>query len=241
MKKISCVIPVFNEEGQVAAVLDVILEVQQKTSMEIIVVNDGSCDMTPAILNKYKDNIQIITHKQNKGKSCAVASGLKASKGEYILLVDADLIGLTAKNIFDLLSPVQRDVAEVTMSIRKNSYPHTRMIKLDFLTGERVFPRNLITNHIDEIKKLPSFALEVFLNNLVIQHGYSIRNIYWKNVSNHYKYRKRGLYTGLKADSLLIYDIAKVMPAKGWLQQNIALKRLSIEASPELEDGYSLS
>ena len=232
MKKFSCVIPVFNEEKQLAAVLDAVMQATQKIPMEVIAVDDGSCDQTPAILNSYP-GIRVITNKKNMGKSCAVATGLEASKGKYILLLDADLIGLTADNILELLSPIQTGTADVAMSIRKNSYPHTRMIKLDFLTGERVFPRNLIADHINEIKGLPSFALEVFLNNLVIEHGYTIRNVYWKNVSNHYKYRKRGLYTGLKADSLLLYDISKVIPAKGWLQQNIALKRLSIDGSAE--------
>jgi hypothetical protein len=104
-----------------------------------------------------------------------------------------------------------------------------RMINLDSVTGERVFPRKLIVGHIDEIKNLRKFGLEVFLNDLIIKHRYTVKTVYWNNVCHTMKYKKRGLYSGLKADSKMFYDMQKTVPVTGWVRQNIALIKLSVK------------
>ncbi len=229
IKKISCIIPAFNEEKHIGAVLDIMLEAKQILPLEIIVVDDGSTDQTPKILSKYK-NIRVVTNKPNKGKSYSVARGFEASEGDYILMADSDLFGLTVDNISELVLPVQQGVADTAMSIRRN---FTRRDKIELLTGERMFPRSLIHDHIDEIKKLPNFALEVFLNNLVIKHHYTIKAVDWDNVVNTNKTKKRGFYSGWKANFSAARDIFSYISARELFRQYIAMRRLMIDDSLE--------
>lgn len=101
---ISCIIPAYNESAYIEAVLDVILDLDWID--EIIVVNDASNDRTLEILAKYKDKIKIITHKENLGKGAAMVSGVKTSKHDLLLFLDADLVGLKEEHILQILSPV---------------------------------------------------------------------------------------------------------------------------------------
>jgi dolichol-phosphate mannosyltransferase len=58
---------------------------------EIIVVDDGSSDATPALLKNYAKAVQILTHTKNKGKGAAVRTGFVHATGDYAVVQDADL------------------------------------------------------------------------------------------------------------------------------------------------------
>lgn len=91
-KKLSIIIPVFNEEKTISLVLNTVL--QQNTpgwQKEIIVVNDGSKDNSKDIIEKFLPNIKIVEHQTNYGKGSAINSGLKLASGELIIIQDADL------------------------------------------------------------------------------------------------------------------------------------------------------
>lgn len=226
MKKLTCIIPAFNEEKQIANVLDAVLDLKQTLPLEIIVVDDGSTDQTATLLKNYK-NIHVITNRPNLGKSYSIAKALEVSKGDYILLLDADLIGLTANDIRNLLLPIQNNTAEVTMSVRRNSFMHMRIMNLDFVTGERVFPRKLVADKIDEIKKLPRFGLEVFLNNLIIEHRCVVKTVYWKTVAHTKKNIKRGFFSSIVADIKMARDILQTVSLPRIAMQHVALIKQS--------------
>lgn len=87
----SIVIPVYNAEDFLAECLDSLVG-QHYTNFEIILVNDGSTDNSLEIANGFAKNdrrFKIISQR-NSGVSTARNSGIKNSKGEYILFVDAD-------------------------------------------------------------------------------------------------------------------------------------------------------
>ena len=91
-KKVSVIIPAFNEGKYIDKLLSKIFSVnleKLKIIKEIIYINDGSNDNTRIKLNKYKKIIKI--HQKNKGKGYAVQKGIKKSTGDYILVQDADL------------------------------------------------------------------------------------------------------------------------------------------------------
>lgn len=89
--KISVIIPVFNEEKFLSRCLRSLLSQNlDESSYEIIVINDASEDNTINILNKYLDNIKLITNDTNIGLAASLNKGINASKGKFIVRVDGD-------------------------------------------------------------------------------------------------------------------------------------------------------
>jgi len=96
-KILSIIIPVYNEEATVEALLDRVLEVELSLNKEIIIVNDGSTDRSREIIESWQkqnnlicDKV-IIINKENEGKGSAVRAGIEKSTGDVVIIQDADL------------------------------------------------------------------------------------------------------------------------------------------------------
>ncbi|MFP4624477.1 MAG: glycosyltransferase family 2 protein, partial [Gemmatimonadota bacterium] len=89
---LSVIVPVYNEEATVERCIRRVLEVS--LSMEVIAVDDGSTDGTPAILEGLMEEgliRELITQRPNRGKGSAVRRGIAAARGEVVVIQDADL------------------------------------------------------------------------------------------------------------------------------------------------------
>lgn len=88
---VSIIVPVYNVGAYIEQCLDSILR-QSYIKIEVIVVDDGSQDNSPELVDKIaqSDERVVVIHKRNEGVSAARNAGLKASKGEYIAFVDGD-------------------------------------------------------------------------------------------------------------------------------------------------------
>ena len=91
MKRISVVVPVYNEEGNVEKLHEEIKEVCQKENYEyeIIFVDDGSSDRTVEIAKKLKP-LKLICMRRNFGQTAAMDAGIKAARYDYIVTMDGD-------------------------------------------------------------------------------------------------------------------------------------------------------
>lgn len=89
--KVSIVLPTYNRASFLPGAISSVLN-QTYQDFELIIIDDGSSDNTPMLLNNYRKNkkIKIITHSQNKGVSEARNSGYKYATGKYIALLDSD-------------------------------------------------------------------------------------------------------------------------------------------------------
>lgn len=89
--KLSIIVPVYNVEHFIHKCISSILE-QTFSDFELILINDGSTDLSGEICDEYKSKDQRIRvfHKKNGGPSSARNLGIKISKGEYIAFVDSD-------------------------------------------------------------------------------------------------------------------------------------------------------
>ncbi len=120
---LSIIVPVYNEEDLVGALLERVLNAPLPAGMtsEIIVVDDGSTDKTKTILAAiaaaHPDRIRVITHPVNTGKGSAVRTGLAAARGDLGIIQDADLEYDPAEYP-KMLGPLVRNLADVVYGSR---------------------------------------------------------------------------------------------------------------------------
>lgn len=88
---VSIIVPVYNVKNYLSTCIDSILN-QTYTSIELILVDDGSIDGSDKICDEYakKDSRVTVVHKKNEGVSVARNTGIQVAKGKYIQFVDSD-------------------------------------------------------------------------------------------------------------------------------------------------------
>jgi glycosyltransferase involved in cell wall biosynthesis len=116
---ISIIVPVFNEAGTVAAVIDRLLAIDLPAPREIIVINDGSSDRTREVLDSLPATagVDIVHVEHNRGKGHAVRLGLSRARGTVIAIQDADL-ELDPAQIATLVGPILEGRADVVYGSR---------------------------------------------------------------------------------------------------------------------------
>ncbi len=90
---VAIIVPCFNEETTIKGTIDSLLALDYpKDKLQIVLVDDGSKDNTPAVMDQYTNNPQILViHKENGGKHTALNAGIEAAtQAEYVGCLDAD-------------------------------------------------------------------------------------------------------------------------------------------------------
>jgi glycosyltransferase involved in cell wall biosynthesis len=206
MEKVSCIIAAYNERDRIGKVLDAVSG--HPLVNEIIVVDDGSVDGTQDIVANFPD-VKLIVQPKNGGKTSAVVTGLKQSSGELVMLIDADLIGLTKENITNLINPILENRADITISLRGNTPGAWKLIGLDYISGERVFHKKIFDGQYENLAKLRGFGLETFMNKIIVKNNLRIKVVPWPKVESPYPYDKRDFWPGIKAFIGMFVDIFK--------------------------------
>ena len=120
-KKISIIIPVYNEEQTVIELFKKVSEVRlPNIEKEIIIVDDGSTDKSKKFiedLKKRNNNVKIFLSVINLGKGAAIRFGLAKSTGDIILIQDADL-ELDPREYNKLIKPIIDGKARVVYGSR---------------------------------------------------------------------------------------------------------------------------
>ncbi|MBR3523627.1 MAG: glycosyltransferase family 2 protein [Bacilli bacterium] len=136
MKKISIVIPCYNEEEAIPYYYDVmqavVKKMSKKSTFEFIFVNDGSTDNTLGELRtlaKKDKSVRYISFSRNFGKEAGIYAGLEASTGDYITTMDVDLQDPPEllEEMFDTLETGQYDCC-ATRSTNRKGYSFFRKI-----------------------------------------------------------------------------------------------------------------
>jgi glycosyltransferase involved in cell wall biosynthesis len=220
--KVSCIIPAYNEEGRIKNVLDIVT--QCSLINEIIVVDDYSSDGTSKIVEKYPQ-VTLFKHQVNRGKSISVYDGVKKSSGNVLLFLDADLINLSEENLKNIILPIINEKADISISLRGNAPWLWKYIGIDYISGERCFSKDLLADSLENIKTLNGFALEVFLNKLIIKNKLKIKIIPWQKVISPFK-RK---FLGVHFDFLIMgITVMKEVSIFEIISQIISLRRLRV-------------
>ena len=187
---ISIVVPVYNEERFVEPLLRKVAQLAGE--QEILVIDDGSTDQTPAILARLAQAlpIRVMTHPANLGKGAAIRTGLKVARGTTIIIQDADL-EYDPQDYPGLLRPVLQGRTSIVYGSRFLG-PHraiyfwhrlgnwvlANMVNLlfnaslsDVETGYKVFRRKVL----DDISlRANGFDVEVEFTCKALKAGYMI-------------------------------------------------------------------
>ncbi|MES2678996.1 MAG: glycosyltransferase family 2 protein [Bacteroidota bacterium] len=154
IKKLSVVMPAYNEGRTIHLILDKIRQVTliESIEKEIIIVNDCSSDNTEEAIRNYMASfpelkIQYFKHEVNKGKGAALHTGISKATGEFLVIQDADLEYDPAE-YNDLLKPALKGFADVVYGSRfMGANPH-RVLFFWHTIGNKflTFLSNLFTN-----------------------------------------------------------------------------------------------
>lgn len=154
LRKLSIVIPAYNEGRTIHLILDKVKGVQLINGIEkeVIIVNDCSKDNTEEAVKTYMANnpdlnIQYFAHEVNQGKGAALHTGIRCATGEYTIIQDADL-EYDPREYNDLLKPVVEGFADVVYGSRfMGGNPH-RILFFWHSIGNKflTFLSNMLTN-----------------------------------------------------------------------------------------------
>ena len=143
MRKLSILIPAYNEASTLAALVERVRTVELPLEREIILVDDGSTDGTADIARSLADSAtRVLFHERNRGKGAALRTALAQANGDFVLVQDADL-EYDPKDYARLLEPLLDGRADAVYGSRFLGGPHRVLLFWHYL-GNAFF--TLLTN-----------------------------------------------------------------------------------------------
>jgi len=194
MKKLSIIIPVYNEVATIDEIIRRVIDVQLSGwTKQIIVVDDGSTDGTKKKLSAWEKKVTVVYKKKNEGKGSAVMIGLKEAKGDFLLFQDADL-EYDPKDYPVLLAPFENQQVDVvygsrflgphlsTMFVYAQGNKFVTLVSnilfnaniTDMETGFKVFRRAVLSGMTLESKR---FDMEPEITAKILKKGYQIYEV----------------------------------------------------------------
>jgi glycosyltransferase involved in cell wall biosynthesis len=199
-------IPAFDEAGTVA---DVVQVARAAALGPVLVVDDGSSDATSE--KALEAGAVVLRLLQNQGKGGAVWAGAEALQTEVVVLIDADLLGLTPKHLRDLAQPVLEDKADMTRGVFVGGrWQTTAAQKLTpQLNGQRAILR-------EKLLSLPDFrasryGIEIIITQAAKRLGWRCQDVALQDVSQVMKEEKRGFWAGFKYRLGMYRDLIKAI------------------------------
>lgn len=206
MHSITAIIPAYNEEKTIAEVVKTVKS--SKLVNKIVVVSDGSEDQTVNIVNKFKD-IEVVDLVENIGKGGALRMGMKNCSSDIILLLDADLIGLTVDHIETLIAPVLRNDADMTIGIFNKGRITTDFAQrlIPYLSGQRAVRRGILenTSNID----INRYGLEAAITKYAKSSSIRVKEVPLYNLTHMMKEEKFGFVKGFSERVKMYWDVIK--------------------------------
>jgi glycosyltransferase involved in cell wall biosynthesis len=205
MNQVSVIIPAYNEEAGISAVVEA-CKLSSLVS-EIIVVDDGSTDLTPLIASNL--GIKVLSYGGNKGKAFALLYGTKYAKEDFLLLLDADLIGLTESHIKDLIMPVISGESDSTIGLFTGGRFKTDLAHAitPNLSGQRCLSKNFMLSLAPYASA--RYGIEVAITRHQMKENKKVKKVYLENVTHIMKEEKTGRETGFLSRMQMYKDILK--------------------------------
>lgn len=173
---LSVIMPAYNEEATISQIVKKTL--QTPYLLELIIIDDCSTDHTPAITQKLSEQfaqIKYIRHEKNSGKTAALKTGFAVSKGDVIIIQDADL-EYDPQEIPDIISPILEGHADVVYGSRFLVKRAARVVYFyHYLANKSLtFLSNCLTNlNMTDIETCyKAFRGEIIRNMIIKSEGF---------------------------------------------------------------------
>ncbi len=193
-------IPAFNEADTVKQVIKAALE----WTSEVVVASDGSTDQTAEAARSAGARVIELPH--NVGKGPALKAALEAATAEYVVMLDADLVGLTRAHLDILLRPVLSGELGMSIGIFDGGGLITDLgNKLTpHLSGQRACRREWLLSvpHLGE-ERWPEPAITAALKEQGVRWDY----VELPNLKQVMKEKKRGFWKGAKYRTKMYIDL----------------------------------
>lgn len=201
--KFAAVVPAYNEEktiGDVVRVLKASPHIGQ-----VIVVSDGSKDNTAAVAARL--GALVVNLPENVGKGGAMMAGIKQTDAQYIMFLDADLLGLNTSHIDKLVAPILQGRTHMTLGVFKKGRATTDLAQkvAPYLSGQRVVRADYISNIED--MDIARFGVELALTRFIEENDIDYEIVELNDLSHVMKEEKLGLWRGLGARMKMYWEI----------------------------------
>ncbi len=192
MDSLSIVIPAYNEAPALGRVLSALRDLEA----EVIVVDDGADDGTARVAEEHGARVE--RHERNQGKAAAMESGVRAAKGEILVFLDADLVGLTAEHVEQLWRPVAKGEADLVIGVFRGGRPQTDWAHRlsPNLSGQRALRAALAREF--PFRKYAGYAVDRAMVRWARARGLRIRYVPLRGVTQVMKEEKRGFWRGVR-------------------------------------------
>ena len=206
MKKVSVIIPAFNEAATIAEIVTTAFT--SALVDEVIVVDDGSADATGLLASGC--GAQVIRLPENKGKGNAMAVGLAATSNSVVLFLDADLMGINPQHIDDLVLPVLNNEVKMTVGKFHSGEFWTTLSQhiTPFLSGQREIRKDAI-HGFKNMEQL-GFGIETALTLFFRKNQLPMKTVLMRNLRHVVKERKFGFFRGFYLRLKMYWQIIRV-------------------------------
>lgn len=229
MKKVSIIIPAYNAEKYIKRCIDSIIK-QTYKNLEVLIVDDGSTDNTPKILDDIasKDKRIKVIHKQNGGVSLARNVAIEKATGEYIMFTDSD-DWLEPDMVEKMLNKAMSTDCDIVICGYNNYYENSKQLEskllnpknyklfIELITDDKTnfggFPWNKLMKK-DCIKNLYNTTIHYFENLLFFLENF--------NEKTKFEYVNEALY------NYSINDTSALHSKKYKLKKVTSLKALEL-------------
>jgi len=150
-KDLSVVVPAYNESKTIGLVIDRLMASLAEFEYEIVIVDDASKDNTSEVIDEimlHHENIRLIRHPLNQGKTGALRTGFKECRGRVVIVQDADL-EYDPADISRVVAPILDRSAQVVYGSRFSGKEHknTFLFRSYFANRVLTFFSNFFTRY----------------------------------------------------------------------------------------------
>jgi glycosyltransferase involved in cell wall biosynthesis len=212
------IVPAFNEADRIGEVLRTVRSAP--LPLEIVVVNDGSQDETAEVARSI-EGVRVVDLPENRGKGGAMYLGVRATRADLILFLDADLIGLQPEHVVDLLLPVARGETEMTVGVFRGGRLATDLshFLVCYISGQRALRRELFLS-IPEVGRSRS-GVETAITRYIRSQGLRMRKVVMQGVTHPMKEEKMGFWRGARARLRMYREIAQSLTSRSPAQEEV--------------------